>query len=54
MSYTSPKPPAEVIKNYTWESPIAVIARGRFSGVKDVRLWAGILVLTLVILYIIF
>ena len=54
VSYRSPKPPAEVIENYTWESPLAVITKGEFKGVKDVRLWAGILVLVLVTLYIIF
>ena len=54
VSYTSPKPPAEVIENYTWESPLSVITRGKFEGVKDVRLWAGILVVTLVIMYFIF
>jgi len=54
VSYTSPRPPAEVIENYTWESPLAVITKGEFRGMKDVRLWAGILVLTFVILYIIF
>ena len=54
VSYTSPRPPAEVIENYTWESPLAVITKGQFRGMKDVRLWAGILALTFVILYIIF
>jgi SSS family solute:Na+ symporter len=54
VSYTSPKPPAEVIENYTWESPLSVITRGKFEGVRDVRLWAGILVLTLVVMYFIF
>ncbi len=54
VSYSSPRPPAEVIENYTWESPLAVIARGEFKGVQDVRLWAGILIMTLVVLYIIF
>ena len=54
VSYTSPKPPAEVIENYTWESPLSVITRGKFEGVKDVRLWAGILVVTLVVMYFIF
>jgi len=54
VSYTSPKPSAEVIENYTWESPLSVITRGKFEGVKDVRLWAGILVLTLVVMYFIF
>lgn len=54
VSYSGPKPPAEVIENYTWESPLAVITRDKFNGVKDVRLWAGILVLTLIVLYMIF
>ena len=54
VSYTSPKPSAEVIENYTWESPLSVITRGKFEGVKDVRLWAGILVVTLVVMYFIF
>ena len=54
VSYTSPKPPVEVIENYTWESPLAVITKGEFRGLKDVRFWAGLLILTLVILYLIF
>jgi len=54
VSYSSPRPPAEVIENYTWESPLSVITRGKFEGVRDVRLWAGILVLTLVVMYFIF
>jgi SSS family solute:Na+ symporter len=54
VSYSSPRPPAEVIEKYTWESPLAVITKGEFKGIKDVRLWAGILVLTLVVMYMIF
>ncbi len=54
VSYNTPRPPEEVIENYTWESPLAVITRGEFKGAKDVRLWAGILVMTLVVLYFIF
>ena len=54
VSYTTPSPPPEIIETYTWESLLAVIARGEFKGMRDVRLWAGLLVLTLVILYIIF
>ncbi len=54
VSYTSPRPSAEVIEKYTWESPLAVITKGEFKGIKDVRLWAGILVLTLVVMYMIF
>jgi SSS family solute:Na+ symporter len=54
VSYLTPRPPAEVIENYTWENPVAVITKGRFKGLKDVRMWAGILVLILVLLYLIF
>jgi len=54
VSYSTPRPPAEVIENYTWENPVSVITKGEFKGIKDVRLWAGILVVTLVIMYIIF
>jgi SSS family solute:Na+ symporter len=54
VSYTTPRPMQEIIEKYTWESPLAVIARGEFKGVRDVRLWAGFLVLTLVVLYVIF
>jgi SSS family solute:Na+ symporter len=54
VSYSTPRPPAEVIENYTWENPVAVISKGAFQGFRDVRLWAGILVLTLIILYNIF
>ena len=54
VSYFTPPPPADVIENYTWESPLSVITKGKFKGVKDVRLWAGILVLTLVLMYMIF
>ncbi|MCK4921554.1 MAG: hypothetical protein KAS71_10945, partial [Bacteroidales bacterium] len=54
VSHYTPKPPAEVIENYTWESPLAVVTKGKFNGAKDVRLWSGILVLILIILYIIF
>jgi SSS family solute:Na+ symporter len=54
VSYATPPPPPEIIDAYTWESPLSVITRGAFKGVRDVRLWAAILVLTLVVLYIIF
>jgi SSS family solute:Na+ symporter len=54
VSYSTPRPPAAVIENYTWENPVSVITKGAFGGVRDVRLWAGILVLTLVVMYIIF
>jgi len=54
VSYSTERPPAEVIEKYTWENPIAVIAKGEFKGINDVRLWAGILFLIVVFLYLIF
>ena len=54
VSYTDKKPDPEIIEHYTWENPIAVLTKGKFKGIKDVRLWAGILVLSLIVLYIIF
>jgi len=54
VSYLTPRPPADVIHNYTWDNPISVVTRDKFSGIRDARLWAGILLLTLIILYLIF
>lgn len=54
ISYLSPKPSKEITDNYTWESPLAVITKDAFQGIKDARLWSGILILTLIILYLIF
>ena len=54
VSYLTPRPDPEVILKYTWDSPLAVLTRDKFIGIKDPRLWVCILVLTLVTLYIIF
>jgi len=54
ISYRTQRSPKEVIDNYTWDSPLAVIMKDEFKGTKDARLWSGILILTLVILYFIF
>jgi SSS family solute:Na+ symporter len=54
VSYNTPRPKAEVIENNTWDNPLAVITRDEFQGFKDVRLWAGLLLITLVALYVIF
>lgn len=54
ISYLTPTPDVEVISKYTWDSPLAVLTRDKFSGIKDARLWTGVLILTLVILYPIF
>ena len=54
VSYLTPKPDPAVIEKYTWESPLAVITKEKFIGIRDSRLWASFLILTLVILYTIF
>jgi len=54
VSYMTPKPAPEVIEKYTWENPVAVVIKDKFIGIKDARLWAGILVLILLVLYTIF
>jgi SSS family solute:Na+ symporter len=54
ISYVTERSPKEVIDNYTWESPMAVIMKDQYTGIKDARLWSGILIVTLIILYIIF
>jgi len=54
ISYLTPAPSKEIIEKYTWENPVAVITKEPFRGLGDPRLWALILVATLVILYSIF
>jgi SSS family solute:Na+ symporter len=54
VSYLTPKPDPSVIENLTWKSPLAVLTAEKFQGIRDPRLWTGILISLLVILYIIF
>jgi len=54
VSYLTPKPDPAVIAECTWKTPLAVITEGKIKGFKDVRILAGILLLVMVILYIIF
>jgi SSS family solute:Na+ symporter len=54
VSYFTEKPKPEVLEKYTWDSPVAVLAREPYAGIKDARLWAGILLLTLIVLYSVF
>ncbi|WP_430932138.1 sodium:solute symporter [Saccharicrinis sp. 156] len=50
VSFATEKPKQEVIDNYTWEHPLAVV-RGKLTSVKDPRALALILTATLIILY---
>ena len=54
VSYLTPKPDPQVIAECTWKSPVAVITEGKLKGFTDPRILAGILLLVMVILYIIF
>jgi SSS family solute:Na+ symporter len=54
VSYLTPKPDPAIIEKYTWENPLAVITKEKFAGIRDPRLWALILLVSLVVLYIIF
>ena len=54
VSYMTPKPDPKAIAECTWESPLAVITKGKLKGIFDNRLLAGYLLLVMVILYAIF
>jgi len=51
VSYLTPKPDPEKIKNLTWDNPIAVIMQGKLSGISDPRIIAGMLLILMLILY---
>jgi len=54
VSYQTPKPDPVAIAECTWPSPLSVITQGKFEGIRDVRLLAGMLLLFLIIMYAIF
>jgi SSS family solute:Na+ symporter len=54
VSYFTPKPDPEAIAECTWHSPLSVITHGKFKGITDVRLLAGLLLVFLIIMYAIF
>ncbi|NNG10815.1 MAG: sodium:glucose symporter, partial [Arenibacter sp.] len=53
VSYLTPKPSAAQLQ-YTWDNPWQFLTDKEFKGVQDVRLYAGLLLVLLIILYIIF
>ncbi|MDO5968730.1 sodium:solute symporter [Flavivirga aquimarina] len=53
MSYLTPKPSIDQLQ-YTWDSPWQFLTNKKFQGLKDVRLYAALLLLTITILYILF
>lgn len=50
ISYATKKPTEEQLK-YTWENPLAFLTDNSFQGISDVRLYAGLLLITMVVLY---
>lgn len=53
ISYATDKPTQEQLK-YTWDNPWQFLTKNKFEGIKDVRLYAAILILLIIILYTIF
>jgi SSS family solute:Na+ symporter len=53
VSYITQRPPKEVTDFYTWDSPLEVV-KGKITSFSDVRVFAIILMLTLVVLYVLF
>ncbi len=54
ISISTPRPSEKQIRGLTWDTPAAVFAQGRIKSLADPRILAGILILTLTILYVIF
>jgi len=51
VSYLTPEPDYESIKNITWESPLKVFKDGKFEGLADPRVMAGGLLVLMAVLY---
>jgi SSS family solute:Na+ symporter len=54
VSSFTPKSAPDVLEKYTWDNPIAVVRKGKITGIGDPRLLALYLIIVLVILYVIF
>jgi solute:Na+ symporter, SSS family len=51
VSLLTPPPPPEAVEGLTWNHPLAVLTQEKFKGLKDPRLIAGVLAITVIILY---
>jgi len=51
VSYMTPKPDPKAIAECTWESPMAVLTKEKFTGIFDNRLLAAYLLAAMIILY---
>ena len=54
VSLMTPRPAMEQLTNLCWDRPLHAITQGKISGVTDPRIMAGLLVLIMLILYMIF
>lgn len=54
VSLATPAPAAELVDGLTWSNPLAAVTEGRFQGLRDPRLIATVLALTVAVLYYIF
>lgn len=54
VSLLTPRPAREQVEGLTWDHPFSVISKAKFSGVTDVRILAGLLVISLATLYYLF
>jgi len=54
VSLSTPPPSTKQIEGLTWSHPLAVLKQEKFSGAADPRLVAGLLLLTMCVLYIVF
>ncbi len=54
VSLVTPAPPPESVDGLTWDHPLAALTEARFAGVRDPRLIATVLAVTVAILYCVF
>ena len=54
VSLCTPAPPPEKLEGLTWKNPLQVIFHGRVTGLGDPRVLAGLLLLLMVVLYVVF
>jgi len=54
VSLLTPKPSQEQLTNLCWDNPLQAITQGKVKGLTDPRIMAGILLVIMLVLYIIF
>jgi SSS family solute:Na+ symporter len=51
VSLLTPRPDPRQVEAMTWKNPLQVIAGGRIKNLSDPRLWAGVLLAVMAVLY---